>query len=347
MGKVVGVHRYTKETDNEYRGRILTKLKNSSSTIEALKVNSANFYNSQENSKWKYSKDDWVIVENWIYINLLSVRGKLSHDFIFPDRDFYNWCTIQIFSPEDITPEYKELIETIKAAGIKVYYKHDLFPRTFLKVVDWHTTYRAHLLYFLELNRNNLNGNYSGILEYSGQYSGCKPLFLPENNNTYNAIKSLEFLKQISLSEKNGIILRLVDVYSFYQNGGYDTNIALLFHLSYIFKMRFTGILEDSFLTEFGYAVGWKTFNSRIPLTTLVSLFILDYKYKSFRMKLLESTIFTSTNLGIAYSLQDWWDELYTLEDVQEFYRDKSLEELDNVHSIHLYQAHGLEHRIL
>lgn len=344
-GNWIGVHRYSRETDDMHRGRILTKLKNSSSTLEALKINSANFYNSQENSLWHYNKEDWVITENWKYINLLSVRGRLSSNFVFPDKDFYNWCTIQITSPEDITPEYKELIDTIKAAGIKVYYLRDIMPRTFLKLIDWYTEYRAHLMYFTIQNKGELHGYYSGILDWYGYYGESLPLSF-ETPDSFTELLTLKLLRQLSKKEKKEVLQRLYSVKEFYSREEYNFIQGILFHIWRILGIRISGTFEPIFLSNLAMCSKYRE-NHKVINSLFYLYHFLHIDYRMMGVNLVSSSGVLLDHLDRARFIQDWWSQLYTLEDAMDFYPNEPMYDLDYKTSMHITRVHGYNSKFL
>lgn len=202
-GNWLGLTRFTRETDDALRIRILNKLKYSSTTVDAIKVNSANFYNSKVDNEYNYDVEDWTVIENWRDINILSVRGSLSSNFRFPDGAEYNWCTIQVISPVEISKEYIELVDSIKAAGIVVYYMMQLVPKSFLRVIDY--MYQAGSMKMGLRSVGELSGYYNSILSYSGYYGNSNSITLP----TYSLDKAVElivtFLELPSTVDRNNL----------------------------------------------------------------------------------------------------------------------------------------------
>lgn len=343
-GKWVGTTRYSSENDERYRERIITKLTNSASTKEALKINSRNYYNSMENALWTYDKEDWTIVENWVYINLLSQRGKLSQDFVFPDADFYNWCTIQITSPENITPEYKELIDSIKAAGIKVYYLHDILPRTFLKIVDWFSTYQAWKMYFEVQNKGELHGYFSGILSWYGYYGNNLPLGF-DTGDSFNEILSLGLLSQMSPSERQEVIERLNAIRLFYSKEEYDYIRGILFHIWDILGRIISGTFEPIFISNLMKLEDYNT-RHRVINSAFHLYHMLHINFRIHSVNLVSSSGVLLDNLPRVRFIQDWWSQLYSLEDAMDFHPSKPLYDLDFETSMHITKAHKMESKI-
>lgn len=117
-GSWFGVNRKHKETDDDYRLRILN-VNNPKNTIPALKKHTADFLNSKGH---QYTPNDISIFEPHTQVKVFSHQGQFSVDGHFPDSVYWRFNTVDIDLPESVDEQLKNYIETVKAGGTKVYY---------------------------------------------------------------------------------------------------------------------------------------------------------------------------------------------------------------------------------
>lgn len=120
-GKWFGVNRNSAESDAELRVRILNSILVPKNTKQALQIHTRDYFNAKHGYD-KYQEGDITIREPFEDINLMSQRGTLSETLRLPDDLYYRWCVVDIIIPESAEDSYKDLIQSIKSAGIRVYY---------------------------------------------------------------------------------------------------------------------------------------------------------------------------------------------------------------------------------
>ena len=120
-GSWFGVRRKNRESDEDYSARIITSIKAPKSTLSALKDNAVNFLNSHYVDA-NYSESDIKVIEPYKFINAMSHRGTLSGMHRFPDGNYWRRNIVEISIPEEVTQEFIEMIDSIKAAGVQVLY---------------------------------------------------------------------------------------------------------------------------------------------------------------------------------------------------------------------------------
>lgn len=117
-GDYFSVYRKSDEADEHYSKRIIDSVIQPKSTIPAVKDNIVDFLNSEYNKN--YTREDISIKEPWREIAKYSHKGTLSNDTRFFSGDYYCHAVMDISVPEEVTKELIDLVNSVKAAGVKV-----------------------------------------------------------------------------------------------------------------------------------------------------------------------------------------------------------------------------------
>lgn len=116
-GDYFGVPRKSNEGDPEYSERIIDSVISPKSTIPAIKDYIVNYLNAKYNKD--YTRDDVVITEPWKLLSKYSHKGDLSSTSRFYSKDYYCHAVIDISIPEAITDDLRDLVKSVKSAGVK------------------------------------------------------------------------------------------------------------------------------------------------------------------------------------------------------------------------------------
>lgn len=121
-GSWFGVTRKPNETDKELSERILAVVTTPKITIPALKKALKDYLNKKYDANYK--EDEIIIFEPYNSILRFSSKSGLFScaRFRYADSTYYRYGVIDIHSPREIDNNMREIIEKIKAAGIKVHY---------------------------------------------------------------------------------------------------------------------------------------------------------------------------------------------------------------------------------
>lgn len=117
-GDYFSVYRKSGETDEHYSKRIIDSVIQPKSTIPAIKDNIVDYLNSTYHKN--YTREDITVREPWKDIAKYSHKGTLSNDAKFFSGDYYCHAVMDISVPEEITKELIDLVNSVKAAGVKV-----------------------------------------------------------------------------------------------------------------------------------------------------------------------------------------------------------------------------------
>lgn len=117
-GEFFSVYRKSGELDEYYSKRIIDSVVQPKSTIPAVKDGIVDYLNSEFNRN--YTREDITVREPWKEVAKYSHKGSLSNNARFFSEDYYCHAVMDISIPEKITPELIELVNSIKAAGVKV-----------------------------------------------------------------------------------------------------------------------------------------------------------------------------------------------------------------------------------
>lgn len=126
-GSWFNVYKDIGETDNEYRGRILSTVSTPKNTIPAIKQAVATYLSSYYGVKIGASQID--IYEP--YTNLIKyseAKSTYSGDDRYPDSLFWRTNVISIIIPYGATQGLKQVLETIKPAGLRIQFDVQLVP---------------------------------------------------------------------------------------------------------------------------------------------------------------------------------------------------------------------------
>lgn len=117
-GDYFSVYRKSNEADEHYSKRIIDSIIQPKSTIPAVKDNIVDFLNSEYHKN--YTREDISIKEPWKEIAKYSHKGSLSNDARFFSGDYYCHAVMDISVPEEVTKELIDIVNSVKAAGVKV-----------------------------------------------------------------------------------------------------------------------------------------------------------------------------------------------------------------------------------
>lgn len=145
-GSWFGVYRKLYEEDKIYSNRIISSIKAPKSTINAIKENAANFLNTTSGEN-KFTKEDIIVFEPYEYLAMYSHRGTLSGQHRFEDAEYWRRNVIDISLPADITQEFIDMLDTVRAAGVKVVYSVRPFKNTVISQYENSNIYSKNLIY--------------------------------------------------------------------------------------------------------------------------------------------------------------------------------------------------------
>lgn len=117
-GEYFSVYRKSGETDEHYSKRIIDSVIQPKSTIPAVKDSIVDYLNSEYNQN--YTRDDIIIKEPWKDLAKYSHKGTLSNTARFFSEDYWCHAVMDISIPEKITDDLVDLVNSVKAAGVKV-----------------------------------------------------------------------------------------------------------------------------------------------------------------------------------------------------------------------------------
>lgn len=117
-GEFFSVYRKSGEADEHYSKRIIDSVIQPKSTIPAIKDSIVDYLNSEYNKN--YTRDDVIIKEPWKDLAKYSHKGTLSNSARFFSGDYWCHAVMDISIPEKITSELVDLVNSVKAAGVKV-----------------------------------------------------------------------------------------------------------------------------------------------------------------------------------------------------------------------------------
>lgn len=117
-GEFFSVYRKSEETDEHYSKRIIDSVIQPKSTIPAVKDYIVDYLNTEYNKN--YTREDITIKEPWKEIAKYSHKGSLSNNSRFFSGEYYCHAIMDISIPEKITKELIDLVNSVKAAGVKV-----------------------------------------------------------------------------------------------------------------------------------------------------------------------------------------------------------------------------------
>ena len=117
-GDFFSIYRKSDESDYNFAQRIIASVIQPKSTIPAIKDNIVTFLNTKYATN--YTREDVSITEPWQDLAKYSHTGQLSNTARFYSPDYYTHAAIVVSVPEDVTTELIELVNSVKAAGVKV-----------------------------------------------------------------------------------------------------------------------------------------------------------------------------------------------------------------------------------
>ena len=117
-GEFFSVYRKSNELDEHYCKRIIDSVIQPKSTIPAIKDNIVDYLNSTYNKE--YTREDVLVREPWQDVSKYSHKGALSKDARFCSADYYCHAVLDISIPEEVTDDLVDLVNSVKAAGVKV-----------------------------------------------------------------------------------------------------------------------------------------------------------------------------------------------------------------------------------
>ena len=117
-GEFFSVYRKSGEEDRHYSKRIVDSVIQPKSTIPAIKDNIVDYLNSKYYKN--YTREDIRVKEPWSEVAKYSHKGALSKDARFCSGDYYCHAVLDINIPEEVTNDLVDLVNSVKAAGVKV-----------------------------------------------------------------------------------------------------------------------------------------------------------------------------------------------------------------------------------
>jgi hypothetical protein len=126
-GSWFNVYREVDEQDNEYRGRILSMVSTPKNTIPAIKQAVATYLSSYYGIT--IDPNQVEVYEPYTHIIKYSVLGNTySTEYKYSDSQFYRTNVISIIIPYGATSGLKQVLQTIKPAGLRVVFNVQLVP---------------------------------------------------------------------------------------------------------------------------------------------------------------------------------------------------------------------------
>lgn len=117
-GSFFSVYRKSEESDFDYHKRIIASVIQPKSTVPAVKANIVTHLNTLH--KTNYTSEDIKITEPFLQVAKYSHKGTLSNSTRFYSKDYYTHAVMDISIPEDVSQELIDLVNSVKAAGVKV-----------------------------------------------------------------------------------------------------------------------------------------------------------------------------------------------------------------------------------
>lgn len=195
-GEYFAVYRKNEEDDINYSKRIIHTVLSPKSTIPAIKDSIITHLNSTSKNGKTFTEKDVTIFEPWTRLSKYSHKGTLSNDARFFSGDYWCHSVLDISITENITQELIDLVNAVKAAGVKILLKvinsYDIVAG-FNTVNDAYSAYQRHLQ--LQNNRNSsrgfvLSGN--NVLSGDKMLSGAKELWFELSSMYYWYAKVLD-----------------------------------------------------------------------------------------------------------------------------------------------------------
>ena len=123
-GDFFNIPRGRKETDSQYSVRIIQETVEPKVTINAIKRSVARWLNRRNGTN--YTQHDITVLEPWKYLLKYSQRGVLSGNAKMTDEEYWRYGVIEVSMPdtEPISLELMSYLNTIKAAGVQVFYRY-------------------------------------------------------------------------------------------------------------------------------------------------------------------------------------------------------------------------------
>lgn len=192
-GEYFSVYRKSGELDKDYSKRIIDSVIKPKSTIPAVKDNIVDYLNSQYNTN--YTSEDIRIVEPWKELAKYSHKGTLSNDARFFSGDYWCHAVMDISVPEDITQGLIDLVNSVKAAGVKVIWSifnsydivsgfndaNDAFA-AYQRHIQLQTTRSKSFGFMLSTSSAKLSGNEIGEVNRKYCISGAREIWSMTNS---------------------------------------------------------------------------------------------------------------------------------------------------------------------
>ena len=119
-GEYFAIYRKKDEGDDLYRTRIIDSIIKPKTTIPSIKDTVVDYLNNKYDEE--FTQTDVVIKEPWWWLSKYSHKGTLSHSTRMYSNDYWCHAVIDIQIPERVTRDLIDLVNAIKAAGVKVFW---------------------------------------------------------------------------------------------------------------------------------------------------------------------------------------------------------------------------------
>lgn len=212
-GEFFSVYRKSGELDEHYSKRIIDSVIQPKSTIPAVKDNIVDYLNSEYNKN--YTREDIIVKEPWKEVAKYSHKGSLSNDARFFSGDYYCHAVMDISIPEKITPELIDLVNAVKAAGVKVIWsvlnQYDIVSG-FNTADDAWAAYSRHIQTMTK--RNQFSGLVLSNSSPSPVLSGKREtwFWLTSNYQWYAKVQDKETDQSIIITKRD--LIGLLDYYT-------------------------------------------------------------------------------------------------------------------------------------
>lgn len=135
-GDFFNIPRERKESDEQYSVRIIQETVEPKVTLNAIKRAAARWLNRKNDTN--YTQEDITVFEPWKYLLKYSQRGFLSGNAKMTDAEYWRYGVIEVSIPdtESISFELMSYLNTIKAAGVQIFYSY----RPYWEVIDGYGT---------------------------------------------------------------------------------------------------------------------------------------------------------------------------------------------------------------
>lgn len=247
-GDFFSIHRKSKEKDEVYRKRIINTIIRPKSTIPAIQDHTADYLNYYYDKDYK--RRDIIIKEPFKEVGKYSHKGFLSHNARFISKDYYCHAVIDIYIPEQLTNDLKDLIKAVKAAGVKVYWSilftYDIIDG-FSKEDDVKADYLRHMKTYSHRKNNTglVLSSYSPHPTLSGKVENIAEYGI--GFEWYAKVKQKDTDESIILTKQD--LIGVLDIFDYfeekYDNGYYTIEHVLRNGTEILEILKFLGTVQE------------------------------------------------------------------------------------------------------